>query len=79
MAAVNYIIENTPVTTAQYATTSSGITNPLQLIIKPANYETHTVSATSFRISGLTNSNYYNGLPNAYFSFLGDDVLPDGV
>lgn len=79
MAAVNYIIENTPVTTAQYATTSSGITNPLQLIIKPANYETHTVSATSFRISGLTNSTYYNGLPNAYFSFLGDDVLPDGV
>lgn len=80
MAAVNYIIENTPVTTAQYATTSSGISNPLQLTIKPANPETHTVSATSFRISGNTLDGFYNGLPNAYFWFFGDgNTLPDGV
>ena len=80
MAEINYIIDNTPVTTAQYATTSSGITNPLQLSIKPTDPETHTVSATSFRISGITNSGFYNGLPNAYFFFFGDgNTLPDGV
>jgi len=80
MAAVNYIIDNTPVTTAQYSTTSSGIANPLQLSIKPTNTETHTVSATSFRISGVASPGFYNGLPNAYYYFLGDgDILPDGV
>lgn len=80
MAAINYVIQNTPLQAQKNVTVQDGGFNGTTHIIHilPSDATTHTVSASSFNISnGTPQVNYEDVLQ--YISGVGGVVLPEGV